>query len=95
MNLYGWAMSQSLHYDEIKFDKTFELEDILNTEDDSDLGYSFEVDLKFSGEMKEEIHFPFCPENKVRPQDKFSDVMNEMISQTCTPRKKLFSDWPD
>ena len=27
-NLYGWAMSESLPYDEIKFDQNVELEDI-------------------------------------------------------------------
>ena len=50
-NLYGWAMSKSLPYDQIKFirgasvsqrdrDKNVKLEDILNTPDDSDIGIS-------------------------------------------------------
>ena len=43
-NLYGHSMSQSLPYDEIKFDKNVKLEDILNTPDDSDNGYFVEVD---------------------------------------------------
>ena len=43
-NLYGHSMSQSLPYDEIKFDKNVKLEDILNTPDDSDIGYFVEVD---------------------------------------------------
>ena len=30
-NLYGYSVSQSLPYDEIKFDKNVPLEDILNT----------------------------------------------------------------
>ena len=38
-NLYGWAMFQLLPSDEIKFDKKFELEDILIVCDDSDIGY--------------------------------------------------------
>ena len=38
INLYGWAMSESLPHDESKFDKNFELEDTLNTPDDSDIG---------------------------------------------------------
>ena len=45
-NLYDWAMSESLPYDENKFDRYVELEDILNTPDDSDIGYFIEVDLK-------------------------------------------------
>ena len=43
-NLYGHSMSQLLPYDEIKFDTNVKLEDILNTPDDSDIGYFLEVD---------------------------------------------------
>ena len=38
-NLYGHSMIQPLPYDEIKFDINAKLEDILNTDDDSDIGY--------------------------------------------------------
>ena len=51
-NLYGHSMSQYLPYDEIKFDNTVKLEDILNTPDDSDIGYFIEVDLKYSDNKK-------------------------------------------
>ena len=37
-NVYGWAMSEYLPHDEIKFDNNVELEDILITPDDSDIG---------------------------------------------------------
>ena len=37
-NLYGHSMSELLPYDEIKFDKSVKLEDILNTPDDNDIG---------------------------------------------------------
>ena len=37
-NLYGWAMSEYLPYDEIKFDRNVKLEDVLDTPDDSDIG---------------------------------------------------------
>ena len=40
-------MSEYLPYDEIKFDKNFTLEDILNTLDVSDISYFIEVDLKY------------------------------------------------
>ena len=64
-NLYGWAMSESLPYDEIKFDNNVKLEDILTTLDDNNIGYSIEVDLKYPDNIKEKtIHFPFPPENK-------------------------------
>ena len=38
-------MSESLTYVEIKFDRNLKLEEILNTSDDSDIGYFIEVDL--------------------------------------------------
>ena len=44
--LYGWSMSESLLYDENKFEKNVKLEGILNTPDDSDIGYFIDVDLK-------------------------------------------------
>ena len=46
-NLYGHSMSQPLPFDEIKFDKNVKLEDIFNTNDDSDIGYFVEVDLSY------------------------------------------------
>ena len=65
--LNGWAMSQTLP-DEIKFDRNFKLEDILNTPNDSDIGYFVEVDLKCPDETEEKTKiFPFRPENKSTP----------------------------
>ena len=64
-SLYGHSMSQSLLYDEIKFDKNVKLEDILFTSDDSDIGYFVEVDLRYPENRKEKtISFPFAPVNK-------------------------------
>ena len=39
-------MSESLPYDEIRFDRIDKLEEILNTSDDVDNCYFIEVDLK-------------------------------------------------
>ena len=64
-NLYGHSMSQPLPYDEIKFDKSIKLEDILNTPDDSDIGYFIEVDLKYPDKIKQKTkNFPFAPVKK-------------------------------
>ena len=63
-NLYGHSMSQYLPYDEIKFDNTVKLEEILNTPDDSDIGYFIEIDLKYPNNIKEKTkNFPFAPMN--------------------------------
>ena len=75
-NSYGWAMSQMLPYDEIEIwvghpelymDK---LEDILNTEDDSDVGEFVEVDINYPDNMKQKTKvFPIAPEKKISAQD--------------------------
>ena len=72
-------MSQPLPYDEIKFDQNVELEDIINTPDDSDIGYFVEADLMYPDNIKEKTKkFPFVPVNKKINPDKFSDYMKEL-----------------
>ena len=62
---YGWAMSEPLPYDEIKFDNNVELADILNTPDDSKIGYFVEVHLNYPDNIKEKTkNFPFALEIK-------------------------------
>ena len=79
-NLYGHSMCQPLPYDGIKMwyghlDLYMNwLEDILNTPDDSDIGYFIEVDLRCPDNIKENTkNFPFCPENKIIHKDKYND----------------------
>ena len=94
-NLYGWAMSQFLPFDEIKF-VNVSIEDILSTPDDSEIGYFVEVDLKYPDEIKQKTkYFPFCPENKFAPQDKFTDYMKSQKQDSYTKCKKLICDWTD
>ena len=89
-------MSETLPYDEIKFDNNVELEDILNTPDDSDIGYFIEVDLKYPENIKEKTkHFPFALVNiKIIPDD-ISDYMKTIIPDTYTQNKKLICDCSD
>ena len=82
-NLYGHSMSEPLPYDVIKFDNNVKLEDILNTPDDSEIGYFIEVDLKYPDNIKEKTkHFPFAPVNKKTNPDNFSDYMKEIKPDT-------------
>ena len=79
-NLYGWAKSEFLPYDEIKFDRNVEIEDInsirLKTPDDSDFGYFSEVDLKYQDKTKHKTKtFSFTRENKKNNTDDFSEYM--------------------
>ena len=60
-------MSQWLPYDGIKFEtENICLEEILNTTDDSDIGYFLEVDPEYPHNIRDETrHFPFCPEKNL------------------------------
>ena len=89
-------MSEPLPYDEIKFDKNVNLEDILNTPDDSVFGYFVEVDIKYPGKIKEKTkHFPFAPVNRKINPDDFSDYMKTIKPDTYTQTKKLICNWCD
>ena len=62
-NIYVWAMSLCLPYDEIKLDESVKLEHKLNTSDVFDIGYSIEVDLKYLDALKQRTRIlPFFPE---------------------------------
>ena len=57
--LYEHSMSQTLPYDENKFEGNVKFEVILNTPDDNDTGYFVEVDLQNSDNIKEKTeNFP-------------------------------------
>ena len=95
-NLYGHSMSDSLPYDEIKFHNTVKLEDILNTPDDSDIGYFIEVDLTYPDNIKEKTKkFPFAPMNKKINPDNFNDYIKEIKPDTYIQSSKLICDWSD
>ena len=95
-NLYGHSMSQPLPYNEFNFDKNVKLEDNLNTPDDSDVGYSVEVDLTYPDNIKEKIkNFPFAPVNRKINPDDFIAYLKKIKSDTYTQTKKLTCDWSD
>ena len=54
-NLYGHSMSQSLPFDEIKFERNVCLEEILKTPDDSDIGYFLEVDSTYPYKIRRKL----------------------------------------
>ena len=95
-NLYGHSMSQPLPFDEIKFNKSVELEDILNTPDDSNIGYFVEVDLKYPDNIRQKTKFfPFAPVNKKINPGNFNDYLNEIKPNTYKQTSKLICDWSD
>ena len=96
-NLYGHSMSEPLPYDEIKFDNNVELDDIVNTPDDSDIGYLIEVDLIYPDNIKEKTkNFPFAPVNKkIDPDVDYNDYMKKIKPDTYIQSSKLICDWSD
>ena len=91
---YSWVMGQSSSYDEYKFHKSVKIEDDLYTPEDSHFGFFVECDLKYLDKLKEKTKkFPYCLENKIRPQDKFYDFMNEKKSKNYTQNRKLICNW--
>ena len=95
-NIYGHSMGEPLPYDKIKFDKNVELEDVLNTPDDSDIGYFVEADLIYPDNIKEKTeNLPFAPVSKKINPDNFSDYMKEIRPDTYVQSSKLICDWSD
>ena len=101
-NLYGHSMSRFLPYDDIEMwhghpDKYWNwLEEILNTPDDSEIGYFLEVDLKYPYNIKQKTkYFPFCPQNKKIDPNKYNEHMNSIKPENYTKSKKLICDWTD
>ena len=69
------------------------LEEILNTTDDSDTGYFIEVDLKTPDDIKEKTkNIPFCPEQRVIPEDKYNGYLKKTKPKSFTKAKKLLCD---
>ena len=82
-NLYGWAMSQPLPMDSFAWltEDEFDGLDISNVSEDSDIGYTLEVDLGYPTELHD-LHsdFPLCPE-KLK-------VTDDMLSPYCQQLKE-------
>ena len=92
---------QPLPYDEIEMwhgHPDFymnKLEEILNTPDDSGIGYFVEVDLRYPDDIKEKIKsFPFAPENKLFLKRNINININ-IKPKNFTKSKKLIGDWTD
>ena len=100
-NLCGHSMFQMLPYVEIEMwhghpDLYMKwLKEILNTPDDSDIGYFLEIDLEYPVNIKKTKKFPFCPQNKKINPKKYNDYMNMIKPKNYTKSKKLLCDWTD
>ena len=75
-NLYGWAMSEYLPYEEFNWLKNVNELDVNSINEKSETGYFLEVDLKYPDELHE-LHndYPLAPEKLA--------VTNDMLSKYC------------
>ncbi len=100
-NLYGWAMSQNIPYGGFKFVRKndshfFPIEKILATEDDSEIGYFVECDLKYPDSIKfKTINFPLAPVKRKVEYEELSDYQKETFGENFAPQEKLICDWKD
>ena len=61
-NLYGWAMSEYLHYSEFKWLKNADKFDVMSISEKSEIGYFLEVDLEYPDKLHN-LHndYPLAP----------------------------------
>ena len=75
-NLYGWAMSEYLPYEEFQWLENIDEFDINSINEKSDTGYFLEVDLEYPDELHE-LHndYPLAPEKL--------PISSDMLSKYC------------
>ena len=75
-NLYGWAMSEYLPYEEFAWLKNVDEFDVMSISEKSLIGYFFEVDLQYPDELHELYNdYPLAPEKLA--------VSSDMLSKYC------------
>ncbi|KAL6429482.1 hypothetical protein ACFW04_008266 [Cataglyphis niger] len=74
-NLYGWAMCQSLPYEDFRWVENVTSIDLMSVMPDSPIGYIVEVDLAYPpGLHDSHADFPFCP-TRDKPPGKRRDKL--------------------
>lgn len=77
-NLYGWAMMEPLPLTDFRWIlvKTTNIDFIINTPDDSEIGYMLEVDLEYPKELHDShSDYPFCAEHRAPPNSKTKKLL--------------------
>ena len=81
-NLYGWEMSHYLPYGGFKWLKNVGEFDVMSINEESLIGYSLEVDLKYSDKLHE-LHndYPIAPEKLVVSSDILSNYCKKIADK--------------
>ena len=85
-------MCQHLPYSDIKLNNDISYTDVINTPDDSDIGYMGEVYISFPKETHELLkQFAPCPENKIPTTEWFSEYQqySQLLTHANTKHNKL------
>ena len=81
-SLYPSAMVQPLPHSDIKFVDDITLEKILNTPDDSEIGYMVECDIEFPEELHDKFRqFPPAPESCRPKQEWMTPFQTELMNK--------------
>ena len=75
-NLYGWAMSEYIPYEEFKWLKNVDELDVMSVNEKSPIGYLLEVDLEYPDELHE-LHNDYA-----LARGKLA-VSSDMLSKYC------------
>lgn len=84
-NLYGWAMSRKLPYDQFRWLNENEITqiDLDNIDGNSKDGYIFEVDLEYPQNVHDYHNdYPFCPENIIPPNGALPKLIPNLYDKT-------------
>lgn len=94
-NLYAVALSSYLPVSDFEFITTDSLTKVLNTPDDSKIGYICEVDLQTPEHLHDYMNdFPLAPSKETIPLDKLSPFQINLLKElNCTykPTEKLIA----
>jgi hypothetical protein len=81
-SLYPSAMVQPLPHSDIKFVDDITLEKILNTPDDSEIGYMVECDIEYPEELHDKFRqFPPAPESRKPKQEWMTPFQTDFMNQ--------------
>ena len=97
-NLYGWAMSQSLPYGKLKWVEEKHNEKVLldivissqKEMDEAEVGYYFQVDLKYPEELQNKHKdLPYAPDKESPIKEWLSDYQQSFNIKGKSPEKLL------